>query len=157
MESGQATHDPLTFSSQLIHIPVDEQPIEMIKDYFGDRIGFYFHYLAHYAEQLMFPALVGWVVFLVRTVNGQPENFLMPWFAGSVTLSYPVLPYPILLNNSCALNICCLTSLIGKIHVRLGHDIPGDMEEEAGHGGYEVGHSGLPEGRAGQTALRCRY
>jgi anoctamin-10/anoctamin-7 len=64
-----------------LHSPPWRQPIIAVKDYFGDRIGFYFLYLQHYVEQLMVPAVVGCVVYVVREIHGTPENILMPYFA----------------------------------------------------------------------------
>ena len=34
-------------------------PFESYRNYFGEKIGLYFHFLAHYTEWLMFPAIVG--------------------------------------------------------------------------------------------------
>jgi len=62
------------------------QPIDAVKDYFGERIGFYFFYLQHYVELLMIPALLGLVTYIVRAVYGKPENFLMPYYAVVVTI-----------------------------------------------------------------------
>lgn len=49
--------------------------------YLGDRIGFYFHYLGHYVEQLIIPAVLGVVFYIIRTVHSSPENVTMPFFA----------------------------------------------------------------------------
>ena len=40
-----------------------KQPIEQVKDYYGERIGFYFLYLQHYVTLLMWPALLGLVTY----------------------------------------------------------------------------------------------
>ena len=48
-----------------------EQPLWLIKRYFGDKIGLYFAWLGFYNKMLVFPALFGVFVFLygVITVN----------------------------------------------------------------------------------------
>jgi hypothetical protein len=56
------------------------QPIDKVKDYFGERIGFYFLFLQHYVTMLMWPALLGSVTYVVQVIGGTPENPLMPYF-----------------------------------------------------------------------------
>ena len=56
------------------------QPIEKVKDYYGERIGFYFLFLQHYCTLLMWPALLGSVTYIVQVLGGGPENILMPFF-----------------------------------------------------------------------------
>ncbi|XP_071496822.1 anoctamin-10-like [Diadema antillarum] len=46
------------------------QPIEMIRDYFGEKIGIYFSFLGFYTKALFLPAAVGLVYFLLDTFVG---------------------------------------------------------------------------------------
>lgn len=42
------------------------QPLELVRDYFGEKIGFYFAWLGAYTAWLLLPSLVGLVVFFVN-------------------------------------------------------------------------------------------
>ena len=44
------------------------QRFDEIKDYYGERIGFYFLYIGHYNTYLMVPAFVGAVAFIGKLV-----------------------------------------------------------------------------------------
>ncbi len=57
-----------------------QQPVDNIRDYFGERIAFYFVYLNHYVNALVSPAIGGLVTYIVKVIYGDPENFLMPYF-----------------------------------------------------------------------------
>ncbi|MEM7519290.1 MAG: anoctamin, partial [Planctomycetota bacterium] len=52
------------------------QPLEAIKDYYGEKVGLYFMFLGHYAGWLLAGGAFGTVVFLVNHVN-HPARF---WF-----------------------------------------------------------------------------
>lgn len=56
------------------------QPIDMIRDYFGERIGFYFLYLGHYAGMLMLPAALGAGTYILKCYEAKPESTLQPYF-----------------------------------------------------------------------------
>jgi len=56
-------------------------PLNRIKDYFGERIGLYFVYLQFYTQQLMLPALIGTVVFIVSVIYQSNEGIMNPYFA----------------------------------------------------------------------------
>jgi len=56
-------------------------PLDRIKDYFGERIGLYFVYLQFYTNQLMLPALIGTVVFIISVLYQSNEGILNPYFA----------------------------------------------------------------------------
>jgi anoctamin-10/anoctamin-7 len=55
--------------------------VDDVKDYFGEKIGLYFLFLQHYVTLLMWPAFLGLITFIVKSVYDEPENFLMPYFA----------------------------------------------------------------------------
>lgn len=57
-----------------------QQPVDDIRDYFGERIAFYFAYLNYYVNSLIPPAIGGFVTYVVKVIYGHPENFLMPYF-----------------------------------------------------------------------------
>eukprot|EP01035_Chromulina_nebulosa_P019508 gene19508-25404_t len=63
-----------------------DQPVDDIKDYFGERIALYFLYLQHYVTLLMIPAVLGFITYSVQVVFVKPENFLMPYFTGFMVL-----------------------------------------------------------------------
>ncbi|XP_063951200.1 anoctamin-10-like [Lytechinus pictus] len=46
------------------------QPIEMIRDYFGEKIGIYFSFLGFYTKALFLPAAFGLIYFLLDTFVG---------------------------------------------------------------------------------------
>ena len=56
------------------------QPVDMIRDYFGERIGFYFLYLGHYAGMLTFPAALGAGTYILKCYEATPESTLQPYF-----------------------------------------------------------------------------
>ena len=62
------------------------QPVDMVRDYFGERIGFYFLYLGHYAEMLLYPATLGAGVYILKCYEARPESTLMPYFTVCVVI-----------------------------------------------------------------------
>lgn len=57
-------------------------PFEEVKNYFGEKIGFYFLYLGHYTEWLFYAsffAFINWIV--VTALDGNPNAPTMPYFA----------------------------------------------------------------------------
>ena len=55
-----------------------QQPMEMLRTYFGEKVGLYYAFMGHYSAWLVLPAIVGFVFQLVA------------W--GSSNLSHPVIP-----------------------------------------------------------------
>jgi hypothetical protein len=53
------------------------QPLDLIKDYFGQRIGFYFLYLQHYTTMLMGPALLGVIYDVLLAVYGNDGIYIV--------------------------------------------------------------------------------
>ena len=41
------------------------QPLNFIKDYYGEKYGFYFAWLIHYTGQLIIPSILGLIFFIV--------------------------------------------------------------------------------------------
>ncbi|EQC28357.1 hypothetical protein SDRG_13904 [Saprolegnia diclina VS20] len=50
------------------------QPIEEIRDYFGERIAFYFGYLGHYTTWLIYASIVASIVFLIKWFTETEER-----------------------------------------------------------------------------------
>ncbi|KAJ8600325.1 hypothetical protein CTAYLR_000638 [Chrysophaeum taylorii] len=51
-----------------------DQPVDKIKDYFGEKIGFYFLFLSHYTTFLMYSSIVGIVVYARTLTSARQEN-----------------------------------------------------------------------------------
>ncbi|KAJ1549267.1 hypothetical protein HK405_006790 [Cladochytrium tenue] len=65
-----------------------QQPLRKIRNYFGEKIAFYFSFLGFYTVWLLFPGLIGLVVFLYGLLGAKSErnesvfdNAMTPWFA----------------------------------------------------------------------------
>ncbi|KAF0688930.1 Aste57867_19534 [Aphanomyces stellatus] len=43
-----------------------QQPLDKIRDYFGERIAFYFAYLGHYSTFMLYAAVIGFLVFIAQ-------------------------------------------------------------------------------------------
>ena len=52
--------------SKLMEWPIDEQPIDEVRDYFGERIALYFCFLGHYTSGLYPLALAGIATYVPR-------------------------------------------------------------------------------------------
>jgi hypothetical protein len=58
------------------------QPVTMVKDYFGEKIGLYFVWLGHYTTWLFFAAIVGFFCWInVAAEDNNPNAEIMPYFA----------------------------------------------------------------------------
>ena len=63
------------------------QNTDVAKDYFGERIGLYFAWLGHYTSWLILASIAGIVAWsFVQAGNNDPNNFLMPYFAGFMAI-----------------------------------------------------------------------
>lgn len=51
--------------------------IDKVRDYFGERVAFYFLFMAHFNAWLILPAVVGIVLALVDLIVGTPDNFTL--------------------------------------------------------------------------------
>ena len=56
------------------------QPVDDVRDYFGERISLYFTYLGHYTELLMPMAFLGAITFCIKCWQATPESLLQPYF-----------------------------------------------------------------------------
>lgn len=56
------------------------QPLNHIKDYYGEKISLYFAWLGHYTHWLAFPACVGIGVGVQSFVEGTVDSQLVPFF-----------------------------------------------------------------------------
>mmetsp|Transcript_21081 Transcript_21081/g.21777 ORF Transcript_21081/g.21777 Transcript_21081/m.21777 type:complete len:758 (+) Transcript_21081:44-2317(+) len=58
------------------------QPIDEIKDYFGEKIGLYFVWLGHYTSWLFIAAIIGFFCWInVAAEDNNPNAEIMPYFA----------------------------------------------------------------------------
>lgn len=56
------------------------QPLDKIKDYFGERIGLYFAFLQHYTHALYYPAILGLITFAAELLQRTIQSTLQPYF-----------------------------------------------------------------------------
>lgn len=45
------------------------QPLNFIKEYYGEKYGFYFAWLIHYTGQLIIPSILGLIFFIAQVVK----------------------------------------------------------------------------------------
>ena len=45
------------------------QPLNFIKDYYGAKFAFYFAWLVHYTGMLLWPAIIGVIIFVIQVVK----------------------------------------------------------------------------------------
>ena len=58
------------------------QPEEQIKEYFGEKIAFYFVWLGHYTLWLLPAAVMGFACWIATAaIDNNPDNGSMPYFA----------------------------------------------------------------------------
>lgn len=58
-----------------------KQPVTMIKDYFGERIGLYFLFIGYYTTWVCVSAGVGVMVTIIEFAYGPADVVVIPWFA----------------------------------------------------------------------------
>ena len=56
---------------------VNMQPLNFIANYYGEKFGFYFGWLLHYTGQLIIPATLGIIIFLLQTYDKYSTD--KPW------------------------------------------------------------------------------
>eukprot|EP00605_Chrysophyceae_sp_TOSAG23-4_P000483 GSChrysophyteH1.ASY1.ANO1.542.1 assembled CDS len=63
------------------------QDTEIVKNYFGERIGLYFSWLGHYTTWLMLASVFGIAAWAnVQADDGNPNAAIMPYFAGFMAI-----------------------------------------------------------------------
>ena len=50
------------------------QPLNVIKDYYGEKMGFYFAWLIHYTGWLIPPIIIGLVIGIAMIINGATHD-----------------------------------------------------------------------------------
>ncbi len=64
-----------------------QAPIDHVKSYFGEKIGFLTAFLAHYTSWLLWPSFFGFLTYLnVILENGDPNVFLVPFYAFAMSI-----------------------------------------------------------------------
>jgi hypothetical protein len=56
------------------------QPLDDIKDYFGEKVGLYFAWLGHYTTWLIFPSIVGVLLFINVAYQKTADADLVPYY-----------------------------------------------------------------------------
>jgi len=70
------------------------EPIDQIKNYFGERIGLYDSFLSHYTTWLMVPAMIGLPLQIIVFLSEDLSAILLPLFSGFICLwSQAMLEY----------------------------------------------------------------
>jgi len=62
------------------------QPFDLIKNYFGEKIGLYFKFLGHYTNWLLLPGIIGLVLQLIVVVSGNFSHPTVPFFSFFIAL-----------------------------------------------------------------------
>lgn len=57
------------------------QPLDSIAEYFGENIAFYFAYMAFYTRWLVFPSILGVVVFGFQLAERRLDHWMCPIYA----------------------------------------------------------------------------
>ena len=61
-------------------------PINQVKDYYGEKIGFYFLWLSHYCSWLLGAAGMGLIAWSVTTAEDEADSSGMPYFAAAIAV-----------------------------------------------------------------------
>ena len=62
------------------------QPFDLIKNYFGEKVGLYFKFLGHYTNWLLTPAIIGTVLQLLIAATGNFSHPAVPFFSFFIAL-----------------------------------------------------------------------
>ena len=62
------------------------QPFDLIRNYFGEKVGLYFKFLGHYTNWLLVPGLVGLALQLVVAATGNFSHPSIPFFSFLIAL-----------------------------------------------------------------------
>lgn len=64
-----------------------KQRVDIVKDYFGEKIGFFFLFLGHYTSWLLPAAIIGFFAWTnVAADNNNPSSATMPFFAAFIAI-----------------------------------------------------------------------
>jgi len=67
-------------------------PVHAIRDYYGEEVAFYFAWMTFYIKALMFPAMSGLIVFIIRAIRGDTiDTDIFTPFHGLVTFIWAIL------------------------------------------------------------------
>jgi len=98
--------------------PPWKQHVEVVKDYFGEKIAMYFVWLGHYTTWLIQASILGFIAWIfVAANNNDPDTPVMPFFCSYVAIwSTLFLEYWKRLektygNKKCTLAWCVVVSL----------------------------------------------
>jgi hypothetical protein len=80
-ESYVITYKNITESVEFFCLNILNQPLDSIAEYFGENIAFYFAYMSFYTRWLVFPSILGLIVFCIQMQSGQMDHWLCPIFA----------------------------------------------------------------------------
>ncbi|XP_074831712.1 anoctamin-7-like isoform X4 [Carettochelys insculpta] len=127
------------------------QPLDHVRQYFGEKIAIYFAWLGFYTAWLLPAAAVGTMVFfagLLAMGTNTPAQEICQ--SGGQFLMCP-------LCDTCPTwNLSEICPMAKHLHVLLGRDLPGVLEAEERHVGAPLGLHGLPGGGgAAQARVRC--
>lgn len=84
--SYSTTYEQLKLSVDYFFSNLLTQPLDSIAEYFGENVAFYFAYMSFYTRWLVFPSILGLIVFAVQMQSGHMDNSLCPIFAVFVVL-----------------------------------------------------------------------
>ena len=84
----QTLRDEWVFNKKLHPFPGGQkQPLAMIREYFGEKIGLYFAWLEHYTKSLVIPAVAGFLFFLASAfLSGTAKGVVLAGFGCFVSV-----------------------------------------------------------------------
>ena len=77
----KVTYNQIKISMEYFWNNLLTQPLDSIAEYFGEHIAFYFAYMAFYTRWLVFPSILGVIVFIVQMYENRLDHWLCPIYA----------------------------------------------------------------------------